>query len=245
MPRHHSDTRVDEIAPDTFRISTHLAGAGPEGLTFNQFLIRDEQPFLFHTGMRGLYGDVSAAVSSVVPLTSLRWISFAHVEADECGSLNLFLGDAPSAAVVHGALACMVSIEDLADRAPVVIGDHPLDLGAHRLQFIPTPHVPHGWESALWFDEVTATLFAGDLFTHHGNGPAIVTDDLVEAAVRAEVILNSTAHCPGHVATLLALADLAPSTLAVMHGSSFAGDGTAQLRELAARSPRWEEDVGR
>jgi len=245
MHRNQSDTRVDEIAADIFRISTHVPAAGPEGLTFNQFLVRDEQPFLFHTGMRRMYADVSAAVGRLVPLESLRWISFAHVEADECGSMNRFLADAPAAAVVHGALACMVSIDDLADRAPTVSGDHPLELGTHRLRFVPTPHVPHGWESALWFDETTSTLLAGDLFTHHGNGPAVVSDDLVDPAMRAEVILNGTAHTSDHVATLLALADLEPSTLAVMHGSSFSGDGGAQLRELAARSPRWEVDVGR
>ena len=243
MPQH--DTRVDEIAADIFRLSTHVPQAGPDGMTFNQFLVRDDEPFLFHTGMRRLYADVSAAVARLVPLPTLRWISFAHVEADECGALNLFLAEAPAATVVHGAVACMVSIDDLADRAPCVIGDRLLEVGSHRLRYVPTPHVPHGWESALWFDEVTRTLFAGDLFTHHGDGPPLVTDDLVEPAVRAEVILNSTCHGPSHVPTLLALADLEPSTLAVMHGSSFAGDCSSQLRELAARSPRWEADVGR
>ena len=228
------ETRIDEIAPDIFRLSTYVAEvAPPAGFVFNQFLIRGEEPFLFHTGMRQLFPLVSGAVERLVGLDSLRWISFAHVEADECGSMNQLLAAAPDAQVVHGGLACAVSLNDLADRPPVPIGDEPLDIGGHLLRFIPTPHVPHNWESGLWFDETTRTLLAGDLFTALGDTPALVETDLLEAAVVGEEAFHATSIGPAVPATLRALADLAPSTLACMHGSSFTGDGAGQLRSLA------------
>lgn len=230
------ETRIDEIAPDTFRLSTYLPEVGPEGLAFNQFLIRDEQPFLFHTGMRGLFPLVSEAVASLVPLESLRWISFGHIEADECGAMNLFLDAAPQSQVVHGPLACMLSLNDMADRPPHAIGDEPLVIGSHRLRFIGTPHVPHNWETGVWFDETTSTLLAGDLLTHGGNGPALVETDVVEPALRAEDVFHATSSIDKMVPVLTSLADLGPSTLALMHGSSFRGDGAAQLLDYAARS---------
>jgi flavorubredoxin len=229
------ETQIDEIAPDVFRLSTLVPDVAPGGFSFNQFLVRDEQPFLFHTGMRQLYPLVSAAVSELVPLDQLRWISFAHVEADECGAMNQFLADAPNAQVVHGELAVMVSLNDMADRPPrAITPDEVLDTGAHRLRFVPTPHVPHGWESGLWFDETTATLFAGDLFTQIGDRPAIAEDDLVDAALEAEELFHSTSCGPNLLPTLDALATLQPTTLAVMHGSSYRGDGATQLKALAA-----------
>ncbi len=227
-------TTIDEIAPDIFRLSTHVDEvAPPAGFTFNQFLIRGDEPFLFHTGMRQLFPLVSDAVNRIVPLQDLRWISFAHVEADECGAMNLFLDAAPNAQVVHGGLACMVSLNDLCDRPPVPMGDGVLDIGGHRMQFVPTPHVPHNWESGLWFDETTRTLMAGDLFTQVGGGPAITTDDIVEPALVAEEIFHSTGLGPNVPLTLARLAALEPTTLATMHGSSYRGDGAAQLRALA------------
>jgi flavorubredoxin len=227
-------TSIDEIAPDIFRLSTLVPQAGPSGLGFNQFLVRDEQPFLFHTGMRQLYPTVSEAVSKVIDIADLRWISFGHVEADECGAMNLFLADAPNAEVVHGAIACNVSLNDLADRPPRIVGDEPLELGTHRMRFIPTPHVPHGWESGLWFDETSSTLFAGDLFTQVGETPAVVEDDIVAAALVAEEIFHSTSYSPNLVPTLEMLAALQPTTLAVMHGASYRGSGATQLLALAA-----------
>jgi flavorubredoxin len=229
------ETTIDEIAPDIFRLSTLVPEVAPGGFSFNQFLVRDDEPFLFHTGMRQLYPLVSAAVASIVPLDDLRWISFGHVEADECGAMNQFLADAPKAEVVHGGLAVMVSLNDLADRPPRVVGDgEVLDLGTHRLRFIATPHVPHGWESGLWFDETTKTLFSGDVFTQIGDVPAITTDDIVGPALEAEALFSSTSCGPTLLPTLHALADLEPTTLAVMHGSSYRGDGGTQLRSLAA-----------
>ena len=179
-------TTVDEIAPDIFRLSTFVPEVGPTGFTFNQFLVRDDEPFLFHTGMRELFPFVSEAIGRVVPVESLRWISFGHVEADECGAMNELFAAAPHAQVVHGELACMVSLNDLADRPPRPMADgEVLGTGHHRLRFLATPHVPHNWESGLWFDEPTSTLFAGDLFTALGNGPALVTDSIVQRRSRA------------------------------------------------------------
>jgi len=229
------ETTIDEIAPDIFRFSTLVPEVAPGGFSFNQFLVRDDEPFLFHTGMRQLYPLVSEAIGRVVPLDDLRWISFGHVEADECGAMNQFLADAPKAEVVHGGLAVMVSLGDLADRPPRAVADgEVLDLGAHRLRFIPTPHVAHGWESGLWFDETTRTLFSGDIFTQIGDVPAVTGDDIVWAALEAEALFHSTSCGPNLVPVLHQLADLEPTTLAVMHGSSFHGDGGTQLRALAA-----------
>jgi flavorubredoxin len=229
------ETTIDEIAPDIFRLSTHVPDVGPTGMSFNQFLVRDEQPFLFHTGMRRLHPQVAAAVDRVVPVADLRWIAFGHVEADECGSMNQFLAAAPAAEVVHGALACALSLTDMADRPPVGVADGDvLDIGAHRLRFLATPHVPHNWESALWFDETTGTLFAGDLFTHTGTGPAVTDHDLVGPALDAEAIFHATSLGPAVPATVERLAALDPTTLAVMHGSSYHGDGGTQLKALAA-----------
>jgi flavorubredoxin len=236
-------TSVDEIAPDIFRLSTLVPDVGPSGFTFNQFLVRDEQPFLFHTGMRQLYPLVSDAVSRLIDVSDLRWISFGHVEADECGAMNLFLADAPQAEVIHGAIACMVSLNDLADRPPRVAGEDALVLGTHRLRFIPTPHVPHGWESGLWFDETTRTLFTGDLFTQLGDTPALVEDEIVVASFAAEELFHFTSFSPNLVPTIEQLATLEPTTLAVMHGASFRGDGTTQLRALAAGYAAWAADA--
>jgi flavorubredoxin len=230
------ETVIDEIAPDIFRLSTWVSDvAPPAGFTFNQFLIRGDEPFLFHTGMRQLYPLVSEAISRLTPLVDLRWISFGHVEADECGSMNLLLDAAPNAQVIHGSLACMLSLNDMADRPPRAIDDHgSIDTGGHVLRFLPTPHVPHNWESGLWFDETTRTLLAGDLFEQTGAGPAVVETDLVEAALAAEEIFHATSLGPGVAPTLHRLADLEPTTLALMHGPSFRGDGGDQLRGLAA-----------
>jgi flavorubredoxin len=229
------ETTIDEIAPDIFRLSTHIPDVGPTGMSFNQFLVRDGQPFLFHTGMRGLHPLVAGAVERVVPIEDLRWISFGHVEADECGSMNEFLAAAPGSEVVHGELACMLSLDDMADRPPVAVGDGDvLDLGTHRLRFLATPHVPHNWESGVWFDEVTGTLFSGDLLTQTGAGPALTEDDLVAPALEAEAMFHATSLGPAVPATVDRLAALAPTTVAVMHGASFRGDGATQLAALAA-----------
>ncbi|HEV8297686.1 MAG TPA: MBL fold metallo-hydrolase [Acidimicrobiales bacterium] len=229
------ETKIDEVAPDVFRLSTWVSEiAPPAGFTFNQFVVRGAEPFLFHTGMRQLFPLVSAAVAKIVPLDDLRWISFGHVEADECGAMNQFLAAAPAAQVVHGDLACMVSLNDLCDRPPRAIGEDVLDIGGHVLRFVPTPHVPHNWESGLWFDETTRTLLAGDLFTQIGDSPATTESDIVEAALTAEEIFHATSLTQGLASTLQRLATFEPTTLALMHGPTYHGDGADQLRGLAA-----------
>ena len=229
-----SDTLIDEIADGIYRLSTFVADVGPTGFTFNQFLIDDDEPLLFHTGQRMLFDSVSEAVGTVVPIETLRWITFGHVEADECGSMNQFLAAAPRAEVAHGGLGCMVSLNDLADRPPVPLANgQVLELGTHRVRHIDTPHVPHGWEARVLFEETTKTLLCGDLFTQLGQGPALTSNDVLAAAAQAEDVFGASCLTPTTAPTIRALADLDPNTLAVMHGSSVTGDCSGALRGLA------------
>jgi flavorubredoxin len=228
------ETRVNEIADHIYRLSTFVPDVGPTGFTFNQFLIEDEQPLLFHTGMRGLFPLVSEAITRIAPLEGLRWITFGHLEADECGAMNELLAAAPQAEIAHGALGCMVSLDDLANRAPVPLDNgQVIELGQHRVRHIDTPHVPHGWEARVLFEETTSTLLCGDLFSQLGDGPPVTSDDIVGPASQAEDAFGATCLTPDTGPTIRGLADLAPSLLAVMHGSSFAGDAAAALRALA------------
>jgi flavorubredoxin len=202
----------------------------------NQFLIADDEPLLFHTGPRALFPLVAEAVETVTPVESLRWITFGHVEADECGAVNLWLDAAPGAEVAHGALGCMVSLNDLCDRPPRPLAPgEVIETGRHRLRQIDTPHVPHGWEAQVLYEETTATLLCGDLLTQVGKGPALVTDDVIEPALAAEAMFKSTCLAPHTAATLRELGDLGPTTLAIMHGSSFEGDGRQVLHATADR----------
>lgn len=227
-------TKTDEIAAGIFRFSTCVADAAPGGFTFNQFLIRADEPLLFHTGPRRMFPLVSEAIARVVPLESLRWITFGHVESDECGAMNLLLAAAPRAEVAHGALGCMVSLDDLADRPPRKLADgEVIDLGGRRVRHIDTPHVPHNWEARVLFEETTRTLLCGDIFTHAGDGPALTSDDIVEPALAAEEMFRATALSPLTAPTLRRLAALEPRTLAVMHGSSTASGASAALERLA------------
>ena len=230
------DTKVDEIADGVYRISTWVAEiAPPAGFTFNQFLIQADQPLLFHTGPRAMFPLVSEAVARVLPIDQLRWITFGHVEADECGSMNDWLAAAPNAEVAHGIVGCMVSLNDLADRPPRALADgEVLDLGGKLVRHIDTPHVPHGWEARVLFEETTATLLCGDLFTALGNGPAVTSDDIVAPAMEAEAVFRASSLAPDTAAVMRQLGELAPQNLALMHGSSYHGDGHQALRDLAA-----------
>jgi flavorubredoxin len=228
------ETTVDEIADRIFRLSTFVPEVGPQGFTFNQMLVAADEPLLFHTGARGMFPLVSEAIERVLPVERLRWITFGHVESDECGAMNLFLAAAPDAQIAHGVIGCMVSLNDLADRPPLPMADGDvLDLGSHRVRHIDTPHVPHGWEARVLYEETTGTLLCGDLFTHLGNGPAVTTDDIVGPAELAEDVFRATALTPTTGSTIRSLAELGPTTLALMHGSSFNGDATAALHALA------------
>lgn len=216
---------IDEIADGIYRISTLIPDVGPDGFTFNQFLVAAEEPLLFHTGMRGLFPLVSEAVATVLPVTSLRWISFGHVEADESGSMNMWLAAAPNSAVAHGALGCDVSLNDLCDRPPRALEDgEVIDLGGKRIRQIATPHVPHGWDAQVLYEETTGTLLCGDLLSQLGAPPPLVADDVLEAALSAESMFGATCLAPHTGQTLRRLAELQPATLAIMHGSSYQGD---------------------
>jgi flavorubredoxin len=225
---------VDEIADDVFRISTFVPEVGPTGFTFNQFLVRAEEPLLFHTGPRMMFPLVAEGVAKVLPVEALRWISFGHVESDECGAMNMWLAAAPQSQVAFGQLGCDVSLNDLCDRPPRALADgEVLDLGGKRVRQISTPHVPHGWEAQVLFEETAGTLFCGDLFTHVGPTVALTTDDLIEPAVQAEEMFHATALAPQTEAIIRGLGDLAPTTLAIMHGASYQGDGKGALHALA------------
>jgi len=165
------DTRIDEVADRIYRFSTYVPDIGPTGFTFNQYLIVDDEPLLFHTGLHHMFPAVTDAIASLTPLDGLRWITFGHLEADESGSMNELLEVAPRAEVAHGVMGCMVSLNDLATRPPVMLADgQVIELGAHRVRHIDTPHVPHGWEARVLFEESTDTLLCGDLFTQmHGS----------------------------------------------------------------------------
>lgn len=227
-------TKTDEVADGIFRLSTYVPQVTPDGFTFNQFLVRGEEPLLFHTGMRHMFPAVRDAVARIVPLDSLRWIAFGHVEADECGAMNQWLAAAPRAQVAHGALGVDVSLNDLADRPPRALQDgETIDLGGKVVRHIDTPHVPHAWEARVLFEESTRTLFCGDLFTHTGDRPALTTDDIVGPAKAAEDMFRATCLTPTTAPTIRALADLEPRALALMHGSSFRGDCRQALCDLA------------
>lgn len=208
----------------------------PKGLTFNQFLVLGDEPLLFHTGLRRMFPLVREAVARVIAPERLRWISFGHYEADECGAMNEWLALAPRAQVAHGEIGCNVSLNDMADRPPRALRHgEVLDLGAgKRVRYLDTPHTPHGWDAGVIYEESTGTLFCGDLFTQHGDGPPLVEDDVVGPAIASEDIIGYSALNPGMGATIRGLAELAPCTLALMHGPAFRGDGAAALDALAA-----------
>jgi flavorubredoxin len=229
------ETTVDEIAEGIYRLSTWVPEiAPPAGLTFNQFLIHADEPLLFHTGPRAMFPSVSDAAGRVCPVAELRWVAFGHVESDECGSMNQWLAAAPDAQVAHGALGCEVSLNDLCDRPPRPMADgEVLDLGGKRVRHLDTPHVPHNWEARVLYEESTGTLLCGDLFSHLGDGSALTTSDIVGPAMHMEAMFRYSSLGPDLPVTLARLAQLDTSTLALMHGSSFAGDGRNALRELA------------
>jgi flavorubredoxin len=228
------DIQTTEIADGIYRFSTFVPDVGPTGFTFNQYLIDDDQPLLFHTGHRAMFPSLAETMARITPLDRVRWITFGHVEADECGAMNELLAVAPHAEVAHGALGCLVSLNDMADRPPVPLSDgQVVELGAHRVRHIDTPHVPHGWEARVLYEETTNTLLCGDLFTQLGRGPAITTDDIVGAAAQAEDVFGASCLTPNTGPTIRRLAAVAPGTLAVMHGSCFTGDGESALLALA------------
>ncbi len=231
-----SGTQIDEIAAGIYRINTPLALPGEVGFSFNQYLIVDDAPMLFHSGMRRLFPLVSEAVRAVMPVERLRYVGLSHFEADECGALNQFLAAAPHAMPVCGQVAALVSVNDYADRPPRVLADgEELALGRHTVKWFDTPHVPHAWECGLMLDATTRTFFCGDLFTQGGGGEVALTEaDILGPSEAFRKPMDYFAHAPSTRTVLERLAREAPTTLACMHGSAWRGDGGRLLRELAA-----------
>lgn len=229
------ETTTHEIADGIYRFSTYVPQiAPPAGFTFNQFLIKAEQPMLFHCGHRQMFPPISAALSRIMPISDLRWISFGHIEADECGSMNEWLAAAPRAEIAFGQLGCMISLNDMANRPPRALAEgERLDLGGKTLRYMSTPHVPHNWEAGLFHEEATGTLLCGDLFTHTGDKAPLTHSDILAPAIAAEEMFQASSLSPGTSATLHRLAGLKPKTLALMHGASFNGDCAAALDALA------------
>ena len=227
-----SGTNLHEIAPGIYRINTPVPEAN---FNFNQYLIADEQPLLFHTGPRGMFPLVAEAIGKVMPVSRLRYVAFSHVEADECGGLNRFLAAAPDAVPVSSQTAAMVSVNDLADRPARALADGELlSLGAKTLRWLDAPHVPHGWENGFMFETATRTLLCGDLFTQGGNGAVPVTEsDILGPSEAFRAPMDYYAHAPQTGAMLEKLAREQPQVLACMHGSAWRGDGAALLRALA------------
>ena len=230
-----SGTNVHEIADGIYRINTPVVISGAGGFSFNQYLIADDEPLLFHTGPRKMFSLVRDAVASVLPVETLRYIAFSHVEADECGSLNEWLGAAPQSVPLCGAVAAMVSIGDLADRAPRAIADgEGLMLGEHSVRWFDTPHLPHAWDCGFLIEENTSTLLCGDLFTQGGADlPPVTESDILGPSEAFRHAMDYFSHTKDARAMLERLAATNPSTLACMHGSAWRGDGASLLRALA------------
>lgn len=230
------ETQIAEIAPGIYRLSTFVPEiAPPAGFTFNQFLVLGDEPLLFHTGLHRMFPLVHAALSRILPPDRLRWICFGHYEADECGAMNEWLSVAPHAEVAQGQTACLVSLNDMAVRPPRILADNEvIALGNdRRVRYLDTPHVPHGWEAGVLYEEATGTLLCGDLFTQFGNTGPLTEGDVVGPAIAAEDLFRASSLTPSTETTIRRLAELSPQTLALMHGPSFAGDGAAALVALA------------
>lgn len=228
-------TNVQEIASGIFRINTPVPLPDGNLFSFNQYLVVDDQPLLFHSGPRQLFPLVSEAIGNVLPVQRLRYIGLSHVEADECGALNLFLAAAPQAVPLCGSLAAMVSMTDLADRPPLALADgEELALGSHTMRWFDTPHLPHGWECGLMMDTQTRTFFCGDLLTQPGNSErALIDTDILGPSEAFRLQMDYYAHAPQTAALLTELAKQEPRTLACMHGSAWQGDGASLLRNLS------------
>ena len=229
--------RIDEIAPDVFRLSLYV----PEmNIQFNQFLIRDDEPLLFHTGMRHIFPLVHEAVSQLIDPGSLRWIAFSHFEADECGALNEWLNVAPQSSAICSFVGANVSLNDFATRPTRAMNDDErFSTGKYKFRFLATPHVPHCWEASLLFEETQRTLFSSDLFFHWGEEDPLTESDVTERFKKGLIVdqqgpfANAYPYTVNTDATLQRLASLEPKTIALMHGSSYRGNGQQALKDLA------------
>jgi flavorubredoxin len=231
-----SGTNVDQVADGIYRINTPISiEGGPGAFSFNQYLIVDDEPLLFHTGPRKMFSLVREAVASIIPVERLRYVAFSHVEADECGSLNDWLAVAPHSSPLCGTVAALVSINDLADREARPLADNErLSLGKRSVRWFDTPHLPHAWECGYLIEEQTRTLLCGDLFTQPGAGqPAITESDILGPSEAFRQNMDYYSHTRNGREMLERLASLEPRILACMHGSAWHGDGAMLLRALA------------
>lgn len=230
-----SGTNIHEVSNGIYRINTPLSFPNGVGFSFNQYLIASDEPLLFHTGPRQMFPLISEAVATVLPVESLRYIAFSHVEGDECGSLNEWLAAAPQSVPLCSRVAGMTSVNDIADRPPRILEDGELvSLGSHSVRWFDTPHLPHGWECGYLFEETTKTLLCGDLFTQSGADlPAVTEGDILGPSEVFRKQMDYYSHAPNTRAMLERLAATEPKTLACMHGSAWRGDGGKLLRALA------------
>ena len=231
-------TRIDEIGDGIYRISTPVPPnpALPAGFTFNQFLIVDDEPLMFHLGLRKLFPLVREAMATVMPVEKLRWLSFSHFEADECGSLDEWLAVAPSSAPLCGMIGGMVSVADVSNRPPRMLADgEAMTIGTKTVRWHDTPHVPHGWDAGLLSETTTRTLFCGDLFTQPGAKHAPVTEgDVLGPSLAMRAAMDYFSNPAAASARIEQLAATEPTLLACMHGASYRGNGAAALRELSS-----------
>jgi flavorubredoxin len=230
-----SGTNLHEIAPGIYRINTPVENPDGTGFSFNQYLVADDEPLLFHTGPRRLFSFTAEAIGKVMPLERLRYFAFSHYEADECGSLNDFLAAAPAAVPVCSQVAAMVSVDDVAARPARALADgEVLRTGRRAFKWLDAPHVPHGWECGFMMELETRTLLCGDLFTQGGSGEVALTEgDILGPSEAFRRTMDYYAHAPQTGATLERFAREQPQVLACMHGSAWRGDGAALLRALA------------
>lgn len=232
------NTTITEIAPDTFRINTFIPEAN---LGFSQFLVRDDEPLLYHTGMRSLFPLVREAVSSLIDPAKLRWVGFSHFEADECGSLNEWQTIAPDATAVCSFVAKAVSVDDFASKNPArgLTDGEEFSTGKHTFKFLATPHVPHNWEAGMLFDATTGVLFSSDILHQNGDVPALTSDNPIENVrqsmleMQASPLADYLPYTPNTAATIQRIAALKPSTVASMHGSIYQGNGEQAILDYA------------
>jgi flavorubredoxin len=238
--------RITEIAPDLYRISWFWKDIN---LEFCHFLLKDEEPLLYSTGLRRTFPEISEALAKIIDPAKLRWISYSHFESDECGALNEWLAIAPHAQPVASFTSALVNLSDYSNREARPLADgETLTTGSHRLKLVCTPHLPHGWDASVLFDETTRTLLCSDLFHHEGENEAITDGDIigrVRQAMRNMQASPMPQYMPWgtHTARLFDnLAALKPDTLAVMHGSSFQGNCERAIRDLQVVT---REEMGR
>jgi len=228
---------VTEIAANVYRISIF---ADQFDLQFNHFLVKDDEPLLYHAGMKGMFPELHDAVARLIKPSDLRWISWSHFEVDECGGLNNWLDVAPAAQPACSVVGALVNMNDFADRPPVGLENgQVLETGQYRFRFQPTPHLPHGWDAGMLFEETQKVLFCSDLFHQVGNVEPLVESDSVLERSRAAMagyqggpLMDYLPYSANTKQLLHELANLKPEILAIMHGSSFAGDGESLLRDL-------------